>query len=414
VTGSAGRTPSPELVIHGARKLDAEGIVDGFWVAAASGVVVATGTGGGWRSLVGDPGDPGADVADVVDVVDADGDWLTPGFIDLHAHGGGGYSFDDGTEAIQAGLAVHRAHGTTRSVVSLVANPPHVLDASLDAIARLTATEPGVLGAHLEGPFLAPSRKGAHNPLYLGLPTRHLVTELLRASEGRLAQITIAPELPGALEAIETFASAGVVVAVGHTEASYELTREAFDRGATLLTHAFNAMPGLHHRLPGPVAAAIDDERVTLEVIADGVHVHPSLIALLFTAAPGRIALVTDAMAAAGASDGRYRLGTLDVDVRDGVATLADTDTIAGSTLTQDAALRTALAAGVDPVAAVTAVTATPARVLGRTDLGRLREGAPADLVRLTPTFDVVSVHDPSHGAARAPTGRDELTDRQG
>jgi N-acetylglucosamine-6-phosphate deacetylase len=407
------------VLVHGARKLDVDGIVDDFWLLTSGSTIAATGTGDSWRATGVVP--PGTDV------IDAAGGWLTPGFIDLHAHGGGGFSFDDGADAIRSALAVHRAHGTTRSVISLVANPPHVLAASLDAIARIAADDPLVLGSHLEGPFLAPSRKGAHNPDFLGVPTHHVLKQLLEASEGRLVQITIAPELPGALEAIGTFAASGTIVGIGHTDAGYDLTREAVDRGATLLTHAFNAMPGIHHRDPGPVTAALDDPRVTLELIADGVHVHPAVLALAFAAASGRIALVTDAMAAAGAPDGAYLLGTLPVTVRDGVATLTPTDapaaaaaatgttpdgtaaaavgtsaegadrasvapTIAGSTLTQDAALRTAVAAGVDPVAAVTALTATPARVLGRSDLGRLAPAHAADLVLLTPTFEVTHV----------------------
>jgi len=400
------------LLIHGARKLDADGIVDDFWMLAEASParITATGTGDGWRALPAvaaqrrtfsspqdltswnreiDAESP-ASGDDEVEVVDAAGLWLTPGFIDLHGHGGGGFAFDDGADAIRSALAVHRAHGTTRSVISLVANPPHVLAASLDAIARLAADDPTVLGAHLEGPFLAPSRKGAHNPDFLGVPTRHVLRQLLEASEGRLVQVTIAPELPGALEAIDTFVASGVIVAVGHTDASLEVTREAFARGATLLTHAFNAMPGIHHRDPGPLVAAIDDDRVTLELIADGLHVHPAVIETAFRAAPNRIALITDAMAATGSPDGSYHLGTLDVEVTNGRALLSGTDTIAGSTLTQNAALATAIAAGVDPIAAVTALTATPARVLNRShDLGRLSPGHLADAVLLTPTLAV-------------------------
>ncbi|WP_368497251.1 N-acetylglucosamine-6-phosphate deacetylase [Herbiconiux sp. A18JL235] len=400
------------LVVFGARRLDADGVVEDFWLAASGERIVETGTGDGWRRVAGDgagaeglgsgPAGLGSEAGggsgygsgsgSGVELVDAAGGWLTPGFIDLHAHGAGGFAFDDGVDAMRSALAVHRAHGTTGSVVSLVANPPHLLEASLDAVARLAADDPHVLGAHLEGPFLAPERKGAHNPLFLGHPTKHLVRDLLAASEGRLAQVTIAPELPDALEAIETFVSAGVVVAVGHTEADFDTARAAFDRGATLLTHAFNAMPGLHHRHPGPVAAALADPRVTLEIIADGVHVHPSLIALVFDVAPGRVALVTDAMAAAAAPDGAYRLGSLDVEVTRGRAVLAGADTIAGSTLTADAALRTALATGVDPAAAVAALTSTPARVLGRPELGTLRPGAAPHLVLLTPDFEVTRV----------------------
>lgn len=397
------------LLLHGARKLDADGVVDDFWMLAEGTHITAVGTGAGWRSHV--PGEQrpfevargGASVApraardpsipSTTEVVDAAGNWLTPGFIDLHGHGGGGFAFDDGLDAIRSALAVHRSHGTTRSVISLVANPPHVLTASLDAIARLSVDDPTILGAHLEGPFLAPSRRGAHNPDFLGVPTRHVLRQLLEASEGRLVQVTLAPELPGALEAIDTLVASGVIVAIGHTDASLEVTREAFARGATLLTHAFNAMPGIHHRAPGPIVAAFDDDRVTIELIADGIHVHPAVIEAAFRAAPGRIALITDAMAATGAPDGHYRLGTLDVDVTNGRAVLAGTDTIAGSTLTQDAALRTAIAAGVDPVTAITALTATPARVIDRShDLGRLAPGCSADAILFDSAFEAQEV----------------------
>jgi N-acetylglucosamine-6-phosphate deacetylase len=399
------------LVLHGARKLDADGIVEDAWLAVEGERISAVGTGDGWRAVVPPERRSPATVggrASVVshhppatpsfhpsetpsfEVIDARRAWLTPGFIDLHVHGAGGHTFDDGHDAMLGGLAVHRAHGTTRSVVSLVANPPHELEASLDAVARLSRADPLVLGAHLEGPFLAPTRKGAHRAEFLGHPTPHLVRDLLAAGRGSLLQITLAPELPDALGAIETFAEAGVVVALGHTEATFDQARDAFDRGATLLTHAFNAMPGIHHRSPGPVVAAFDDHRVVLELIADGEHVHPAVLELAFRSAPGRIALVTDAMAAAAASDGDYRLGSLEVTVAGGLAVLRGTDTIAGSTLTQDASLRTAITAGVDPVRAVEALTATPARVIGRShELGALRPGMLADLVLLTSALEV-------------------------
>jgi N-acetylglucosamine-6-phosphate deacetylase len=183
-------------------------------------------------------------------------------------------------------------------------------------------------------------------------------------------------------------------VAVGHTEATLEITREAFDRGARLLTHAFNAMPGIHHRAPGPVVAAFEDERVSIELILDGRHVHPDVAALAFREAPGRVALVTDAMAAAGATDGDYRLGSLNVTVKDGLAVLSGTSTIAGSTLTQDVALRCAIElARVSPRDAVTALTATPARILGLEHrLGRLAPGFAADAVLLDHDWRVTAV----------------------
>lgn len=298
--------------------------------------------------------------------VDLAGARLTPGMIDLHSHGAGGASWDDDLADVEGGLAVHRAHGTTRSVLSLVTAPLPRLRRSLERVAALRERDPLVLGAHLEGPFLAPGRRGAHDPRHLVAPSPEAVDALLAAAPGVLRQVTVAPELPGGLEAIERIVSAGVVVAVGHTEADHALTAAAFERGATVLTHALNAMPGLHHREPGPVGAAVGDERVTLELVLDGRHVHPRVAALLFAAAPGRVALVTDAMAAAGAGDGKHLLGGLAVSVTDGRAVLAGTDTLAGSTLTQDAALRVALGpARQSPVAAVTALTLTPARTLG-------------------------------------------------
>ena len=352
-----------------ARRLDADGEVDGSWVLLDGPTIHAVGT--------GEP--PAAD-----EVVDLDGAWLTPGFVDLHAHGGGGNAFDDGPDSIRAALAVHRAHGTTRSVISLVAAPLEALEASLAGIADVVARDATVLGAHLEGPFLAAARCGAHDPAYLRAPALPEVQRLLDAARGTLRQVTLAPELPGALAAIRALRGAGVTVAVGHTDADLDVSRRAFDAGARLLTHACNAMPPLHHRSPGPLGAALTDQLVTLELVLDGHHVHPAMAGLLFAGAPGRIALVTDAMAAAGAGDGDYRLGRLDVVVRDGRAALAGSGALAGSTLTQDAALRSAIGLGLTPAEAVAAVTSVPARVLGLHDrLGRLAPGFAADVVVL-------------------------------
>ena len=375
MTGSA----NARVVVHSARKCDVEGEASDFWAVFDGDLITAAGTGTGWA----------AHAAGSAEVTDAAGELLTPGFIDLHGHGGGGARFDDGTAAVGRALAVHRAHGTTRSVLSLVANPAGLLEASLAAIADLAERDPLVLGSHLEGPFLAPSRKGAHNPDFLAAPSPAAVERLIAAARGTLRQITLAPELPGALDVIPLLAAEGVVVAVGHTEADEDLARAAFERGARLLTHAFNAMPGIGHREPGPVVAAIRDERVTAELVLDAVHVHPDVARLLLDAAPGRVALITDAMAAAGAGDGTYRLGSLDVDVTGGVARLRQPDgspgSIAGSTLTLDHALRAATQlCGMSLPAAVAALTWVPARALGLDDrLGRLAPGYAADAVLL-------------------------------
>ncbi|WP_144760323.1 N-acetylglucosamine-6-phosphate deacetylase [Curtobacterium sp. 9128] len=364
-------------------------------VRAAHVVDVAGSTADGWVLLDGDTiraVGSGADAPTADAVLDLGDAVLTPGFIDLHGHGGATESYED--DDVAAALAMHRSHGTTRSVLSLVANPVPDTAASLARIRTLMHDDPLVLGAHLEGPFLSPHNKGAHNEAFLVDPTPASVDALLSAGDGVVRQVTIAPELPGAIDAVHRLVAAGVAVAVGHTVATYDQARAAFDAGATILTHAWNAMPGLHHRAPGPIGAAVADDRVTLELILDGVHVHPVVATALMRAAPGRVALITDAMGAAGAADGSYRLGSLDVTVTDGVAHVAGTDTIAGSTLTQDVALRNAVTLVGRPLPdAVAALTSIPAGALGLGDrLGRLAPGFAADLVALSPELAVQRV----------------------
>lgn len=358
------------LLLHSALLTDERGQTPDGWVLFDGDTITAVGSG---------------EAPDAAERIDLEGARLTPGFVDMHGHGGGGHAFDDGGQDLAAALATHRAHGVTRSVVSLVANPLAALRSSLAEVAEVAASDPLVLGTHLEGPFLAPGRRGAHHADYLRDPDLVDVQQLIDAAHGTLRQITIAPELPGADDAIDALVAAGVRVAVGHTEADYETAARAFDRGASILTHAFNAMNGIHHREPGPVIAAMVDERVTLEVILDGYHVHDTIAALAFDEAPGRVALITDAMAAAGSADGDYRLGSLNVTVRDGLALLSGTETIAGSTLTLDAALRRAVdVVGLPWPDAVGAVTAVPARALGYGDrLGLLEPGYVADAVAL-------------------------------
>ncbi|WP_449281062.1 N-acetylglucosamine-6-phosphate deacetylase [Leucobacter sp.] len=365
---------SVELVTDGRRTPDA-------WVLFDGGAVREVGTGEDWRRIE----DPLEARAGGIEVVDGAGMILTPGFIDLHVHGGGGGSNEDGAAAIRASLAAHRAHGTTRAVLSFVSDHPAALLPRLAGVADLARTDPAVLGSHLEGPFLSERFRGAHDPARLTPPAEADIDALLEAARGTLRQVTVAPELPGAAAAIPRLVDAGTAVAVGHTSADFRTALDAFAAGASLLTHTFNAMPPLHHRDPGPVGAAFASPHVTLELINDGVHVHPVLAGLLFARAPGRVALITDAMAAACSHDGDYVLGSLAVTVRDGVARLREDDTIAGSTLTLDAALRQSVSAcGVDLPEAVLALTATPAAAIGRGgDLGSLRPGYAADAVLL-------------------------------
>ena len=369
------------LLLHSALLTDERGERPDGWVLLDGDSIAAVGTGV-------------ETMPDAARRIDLAGARLVPGFIDLHGHGGGGHAYDDGGEELASALATHRAHGTTRSVISLVANPLAALRSNLAEIAALASADPLVLGSHLEGPFLAPGKRGAHHVDYLREPDPIAVEELIDAAGGTLRQITIAPELPGADEAIDAFVAAGVRVAVGHTEADFETAARAFDRGASILTHAYNAMNGIHHRAPGPVVAALSDPRVTLELVLDGHHVHEQVAALTLDEAPGRVAFITDSMAAAGSADGDYRLGELNVTVRDGLALLSGTETIAGSTLTLDAALRRAVeVVGLPWPDAVAAVTSVPARALGLGDrLGLLEPGYAADAVVLDADGAVTAV----------------------
>ncbi|MGM7697665.1 N-acetylglucosamine-6-phosphate deacetylase [Microbacterium sp. A84] len=374
----------PATLIHSVR-LITDGIeTPDSWVRFEDGRVTATGTGTDWTAA--DTVIDGAAVA-------GPGAILTPGFIDIHGHGGAGASFDDGDDAIRTARDLHRAHGTTRAVVSLVTAPIDDLVRRVGRIADLMQTDADILGSHLEGPFLDPAHHGAHEPSLLRDPVATDVQRLLDAGRGTVRQVTIAPELPGGIEAIRLIVAAGSAAAVGHTSADAAQAVAAFEAGATILTHAFNAMPGIHHRAPGPVLAAAADHRVVLEAIADNVHLDPHVIKLIFDSAPGRVALVTDAMAAAGSADGSYDLGAVKVTVKDGVARADDTGSIAGSTLTQDVALQRAVQAGASLVEAVRALTETPAAAIGfGNQLGRLAPGYLGDAVLLDENLQVAHV----------------------
>lgn len=320
---------------------------------------------------------------------------VAPGFIDLHVHGGGGASFDTGTaDAADVVAAAHLAHGTTSMAASLVTDTPARMVDAVRELALLVQDD-RLAGIHLEGPWLSPRRSGAHQPGALAEPTPAAVESLLVAGDGAVRMVTLAPELTGGIEAVRQISTAGVVAAVGHTDATYDQTRAAIDAGARLGTHLFNAMRPLHHREPGPVGALLDSP-VDVELIADGVHLHPAVLRTAFAAKPGRTLLVTDAMAAAGSPDGDYRLGPMSIEVREGVARLADgsgTGAIAGSTLTMDAAVRFAVrTAGLPLLDVVHAASTTPAAAWGLSDVGALEAGRRADLVVLDDGLEVVRV----------------------
>lgn len=383
-------TGAPDtFILKNAHKIDANGVVDHFWCASRDGVIEATGSSDTDLQTFLD-----SRQAVTYAVVDAGGSLLTPGFIDIHAHGSWGKAYDDGRDAIMTARAGHASHGTTRQVLSLITNPLDVMAENLREVCAIMPERPDILGTHLEGPFLALSRKGAHDPSCLIDPSPEAVDTLLEAADGTLRQITMAPERAGGMAAIRRFVAAGVIPAVGHTDVDYAAACRAFDAGSTLMTHIFNAMNGLHHREPGPIPAALERRTVAVEFINDGFHVQDSMCRLVHELFPHRIVAVTDAMAATDCPDGLYKLGGLDVNVVEGHARLVSNGAIAGSTLTLDVWLRRAIQVlGFAPAEAVEAVTLTPARVLGidrpnsitADPVGVLETGFAADAVLLDP-----------------------------
>jgi N-acetylglucosamine-6-phosphate deacetylase len=363
-------------VLSGARVVTPDGVLDPGWVEVAGGRIAAVGAGAP---------PPDAPVEQV-------SGWLVPGFIDLHVHGGGGHDFTASAEAMAAGVAYHRSRGTTRTLVSLMAGQVDHMCTQLEWAAGLMGRD-GVVGTHLEGPFLAAARCGAQKKENLQPPDPLVLAKLLDAGQGTVRTITVAPEIPGALPLIESITAAGVVAAVGHTDATYEQAADGFAAGATLATHLFNAMGSMSQRAPGPAIAALDAGGY-VELINDGVHVHAALVRLAATLAPSRLCLITDAISATGVGDGHYTLGEQAVVVAGGEARLPGTDRLAGSTLTMDDALRRAvLEVGLPIEAAVAAASTNPARLLGLSDVcGAIAQGLDADLVLLTDELAVQRV----------------------
>ncbi|MDQ1018366.1 N-acetylglucosamine-6-phosphate deacetylase [Streptomyces afghaniensis] len=328
-------------------------------------------------------------------VLDLTGHWLIPGFVDIHNHGGGGASFTSGSvEDILKGIHTHRLHGTTTLVASTVTGDMDFLAQRAGLLSEL-AEQGEIAGIHFEGPFISPCRKGAHSEGLLRDPDPAEVRKLIDAARGRATMVTLATERPGGTDSVRLLAEHGVIAAIGHTDATYEQTVEAIDAGATVATHLFNAMPPLGHRSPGPIAALLEDDRITVELINDGTHLHPAALQLAFhRAGAGRVAFITDAMDAAGFGDGRYWLGPLEVEVADGVARLLTDGTIAGSTLTLDRAFKRAVTVdGLSVEEAVQALSVTPARLLGMSDrIGSLEPGKDADLVLLDADYELRGV----------------------
>ncbi len=335
---------------------------------------------------------------------------ISPGFVDIHVHGGGGHqvngdSLTQVAEALVSLAEFHARHGTTSLLATTVSDSPARLATTVSGVARVARQPPPraarVLGCNLEGPFISTRRAGAHDSRKIRAPDLGELSRLLELGEGAVRIVTIAPEVEGAMTLVAPCLDAGVTVALGHSDADFDTARAAFDAGASHVTHLFNAMAPFHHRHPGLAGAALLEGRATLELICDLHHVHPGAIALAAQAAAGRIALVTDATALAGLPPGRQRLGEVDVELAGTRALLAtDGSTLAGSILTMEHAVRHVVdATGMPLAAALQAASATPMRIAGRPATreqgpsrpGALEPGAPADLVVLDTDLEVVT-----------------------
>ncbi|KNC18814.1 N-acetylglucosamine 6-phosphate deacetylase [Arthrobacter sp. RIT-PI-e] len=336
---------------------------------------------------------------------------ILPGLVDLHCHGGGGGDFTSGSpEEIRRAARFLHGRGSTTVLASTCAAPVHELEAAFGRLAD--EVDDGLLaGIHAEGPYLSPERSGAHDPAHLLLPDHEDTIRLLAAARGQLTSMTYAPELPGSDALVYDLVMHGVIPSIGHTDASTEQTTAALDliceelastgfvgfSGRPTATHLFNAMPPLHHRVPGPVPLLLQRARlgeIAVELVADGVHLHPETVRMAFTIAGAEnICLVSDATAAAGCASGSYRLGGREVTVVGGTAVLADTGALAGGAGTLVDVVRSTVRAGVAVEDAVRAASSVPAAVLGLADeVGGLRAGLRADAVVVSPDFEVRGV----------------------
>ncbi len=322
--------------------------------------------------------------------------YIAPGLVDVHVHGGGGHDAMGGPGALD-GMARHLfRHGVTSFLPTAVTAPLAALSRFAEQVRTWLPQAPSdgaqPLGFNLEGPFLAPARRGAHDPAHLRVPAdvpRHDLEPLLDG----LRLLTIAPELPGALDLIAWLRERGIATSMGHSAANLEQARAGYAAGGTSTTHLFNAMTGVDHRAPGLAVAALGDDAAYVELIADGEHVHPSLWPIITrTKPPDRVMLVSDAISLAGIGDGRATIGGVAVEVVGQRVTLVGTTTLAGSVIALDAAVRNLVESGASLPFAVAAASRNPLAMLGVTDRGRLEAGQRADLVQLDDRLRVSGV----------------------
>jgi N-acetylglucosamine-6-phosphate deacetylase len=336
------------------------------------------------------PGDVSVDDGTIVAVgLEPRGSGIAaPGFVDLQVNGFAGVDFlgADAEGFSAAGEALLET-GVTAYLPTLITSAEEDMVRALQAIPNGNHGRPRILGAHLEGPFLSAARLGTHSLAARRDPDEALLERLLDA--GQVQLVTLAPELPGALDLVDLLHARGITVSLGHSNATADEAKAAFDRGVRTVTHVFNAMRPLAHRDPGIVGAALVRPDVVVQAIVDGVHLDPDIVRILWRLAGGRIALVTDAIAGAGLGDGTYALGETEIVVADDVVRRED-GVLAGSALTMPQAVRNLVEVGVALEDALAAASTVPARVLGRTDLGRIVPGGPADVVVLDDSLEVV------------------------
>jgi N-acetylglucosamine-6-phosphate deacetylase len=333
----------------------------------------------------------------------ASGMTVVPGFVDVHIHGAGGHDVMEATPAaLDCITSTVARHGTTSILATTVTAPVDETCKSLEGIAQYirsheqpenTGLAAEILGIHLEGPFISKARRGVHPPDSIARPSIEILDKFRAASDGLIRILTVAPEIPGALDLIRAAVANGIVAAIGHTDADYEQTRAAIQAGARHAVHFYNAMRPFSHRDPGVIGAILTEPDVTAEIIADGIHVAgPAIQVLLGTKGFDTVLLASDATAATGMRDGNFRLGNIEVTVKDGVCRNSE-GKLAGSTLTLDRALRYIVALGVPLIDALRMATILPARRLGLAGKkGIIAIGADADLVVLTPDLHISGV----------------------